>query len=393
MPRYNVMTETFQETAILGKPALFTSIRIDRNTVPHGYHLYEVRHDDDCRGDVVQIACNIAVNHWGSLITRDEIDLPFDGYLDIEPDDLNYSTGDCRSMVRFMAKYPPIERRYMNHNTIPFNGYESGGEFWRDKAVCYGIDEAIIICGNYIGLNLKREHSDDERQFCRGIFAAAYEATADRIDPAKLVYPYEFAIANDRGETPYFHKNREMNQKCARAIDTAISESCYKAFHYNLELAAMSVIGGHGFQRVNAVLAHQIQKNEYDGRYSQTNKSWAKHFRLSDKAFGFLDSHATLIEGFTNYARKLYAELGAQRFALPGQEEQGEVNQGFTIMRSIMVDANQGYVIAHNPDAYDSYVCWQFYIRDGKRHYNWGVYGDVQAAVNGYNARLFVAFN
>jgi len=110
MPKYNAMTEDFQEATILGKPALFTPVRIDRSTLPHGYHLYEVRHDDDCQGDAVQIARNIYVNHWGSLITRDEITL-LDGFLDIEPDDLNYSVGDCRSMGDFMAKYPLTERQ------------------------------------------------------------------------------------------------------------------------------------------------------------------------------------------------------------------------------------------------------------------------------------------
>lgn len=106
MPRFNAMEEDFEAVTILDKPALFTPIRIDRNTVPRGYHLYEVRHDDDCQGDAVQIARGIMVNHWGTLITRDVIKLPADGYLDIEPEDLNYSAGDCKSMKEFMAKYP-----------------------------------------------------------------------------------------------------------------------------------------------------------------------------------------------------------------------------------------------------------------------------------------------
>ena len=107
MPRYNAMTEDFQEATLLGKPALFTPIRIDRATVPQGYHLYEVRHDDECQGDAVQVAHNIYVNHWGSLIMQDELAMP-DGFLDIEPEDLNYSSGDCRSMGEFMAKHPPV---------------------------------------------------------------------------------------------------------------------------------------------------------------------------------------------------------------------------------------------------------------------------------------------
>ena len=106
MTRYDAMSTAFEEVTILDKPALFTPLRIGRNTIPVGYHLYEVRHDDDCQGDAVQIALGIAVNHWGSLITRDEIVLSPDGYLDIEPMGLNYCVGDCHSMEGFMEKYP-----------------------------------------------------------------------------------------------------------------------------------------------------------------------------------------------------------------------------------------------------------------------------------------------
>lgn len=104
------MVEDFEEVTVLDMPALFTPIRIDRGTIPDGYQLYEVRHDDDCQGDAVQIARSIVVNHWGSLITRDEIKLPTDGFLDIEPEDMNYSTGECRSMKAFMEKYPLNDR-------------------------------------------------------------------------------------------------------------------------------------------------------------------------------------------------------------------------------------------------------------------------------------------
>ena len=115
MARYNAMKEDFEEVTILNKPALFTSIRIDRSTIPRGYHLYEVRHDDDCQGDAVQIARGIMVNHWGTLITREEIKLPSDGYLDIEPEALNYDTGGCHNMKEFMEKYPPISKPPKSH--------------------------------------------------------------------------------------------------------------------------------------------------------------------------------------------------------------------------------------------------------------------------------------
>ena len=68
MARYNAMEETFTEVRVLGKPALFHDLRIDRSTVPKGLYLYEVRHDDEGWGDPVQIAKGIMVNHFGSII-------------------------------------------------------------------------------------------------------------------------------------------------------------------------------------------------------------------------------------------------------------------------------------------------------------------------------------
>ena len=284
----------------------------------------------------------------------------------------------------------------MEHNNKPFNGYDSGTDFWRDNAVRYGIDEATVISIQYIDTNLMRKHSDDERQFCRELFMAMYEATANRIVPAKIVYPYDFKTANDRFETSYYHKNRDFNQDCVNAIDEAISVGCYETNHCNTELAAMSVISLYGFERVNAVLAHKIQRHKSDNRYSDANKEWAEGFSLPENTHTFLSSHAILIEDFTTYTRKLYKDLGAERFALLGKEEHGEFEpvQGYEIIRSIMINDNNGYVLAHNPDAVSPYVCWKLSVSDdGERRYDWGIYGNWQYATDGYNARLFDEFN
>ena len=127
MARVNAMEEQFEEVEILGKPALFTPLRIERGTVPCGYHLYEVRHDDDCQGDAVQIARNIYVNHWGSLITLDEIDMPADGFLDIEPDDMNYGAGKCCTMREFMKQYP-AKSNYIDKCECYIHSLKKGGQ-------------------------------------------------------------------------------------------------------------------------------------------------------------------------------------------------------------------------------------------------------------------------
>lgn len=112
MARYNAMEEQFEEITVLDKPALFTSIRIDRNSVPKGLYLYEVRSDDDGCGDPVQIAKGIMVNHFGSIITREPIKLPPSGYLDIEPEkDWNFAGGDCRTVKAFQKMYPSVKKK------------------------------------------------------------------------------------------------------------------------------------------------------------------------------------------------------------------------------------------------------------------------------------------
>lgn len=112
MARYNAMGEQFEEITVLDKPALFTPIRIDRGSVPKGLYLYEVRHDDEGRGDPVQIAKGIMVNHFGSIITCEPIKLPPDGYLDIVPEkDWNFAGGDCRTVKEFQETYSPARKK------------------------------------------------------------------------------------------------------------------------------------------------------------------------------------------------------------------------------------------------------------------------------------------
>ena len=65
---FHAMTEPYEEITVCGKPALFTSIRIKRDTVPDGLYTYDVRHDDECRGIPCEIAPFVMVNHWGTII-------------------------------------------------------------------------------------------------------------------------------------------------------------------------------------------------------------------------------------------------------------------------------------------------------------------------------------
>ena len=61
---------------------------IKRDTVPDGLSAYDVRHDDECRGIPCEIAPFVMVNHWGTIILAEPLELPDDGrrYIDEETD-------------------------------------------------------------------------------------------------------------------------------------------------------------------------------------------------------------------------------------------------------------------------------------------------------------------
>jgi len=108
MGLFNAMKEEFEEITILGKPAILTSVRIDRCSVPRGYHKYELCNDKVFKDTPIEIARCVTFNHWGTIITRDEIKLPPDGTLYAPQDALVFDTGDSGSMKEFMTAYPPI---------------------------------------------------------------------------------------------------------------------------------------------------------------------------------------------------------------------------------------------------------------------------------------------
>ena len=63
----------YEQVTVTGHTALYTNERIKRDTVPDGWYLYEVRHDDECQGIPCEIAKGILVNFWGSLLMHDEL--------------------------------------------------------------------------------------------------------------------------------------------------------------------------------------------------------------------------------------------------------------------------------------------------------------------------------
>ena len=106
-------TPTYQTAEILGQPAIFTDLRIEHKSVPDGYHLYEIRHTDDDWGEPCQLARNIMVNYYGTIITNTPIQLPPDGMLDFDSEQFLYTDEEWNTLEKFMETYPAEKKDMM----------------------------------------------------------------------------------------------------------------------------------------------------------------------------------------------------------------------------------------------------------------------------------------
>lgn len=87
----DIANERFEKILLYKRPVLFTPMRIKSDAVPEDLYKYELRHDDECTGEIVQIAHGVFVNHWGTILSDHQLRLGPSGYRDIdESKDIRY---------------------------------------------------------------------------------------------------------------------------------------------------------------------------------------------------------------------------------------------------------------------------------------------------------------
>lgn len=104
MRQGNARNISYEMVRFQGSTALFTSLRVDRASVPEEIHQYEIREEG---GDPCQLARRIAVDHYGTLLTSDPIQLPADEYLSFTPNELVYMEVKVARLEYFQQLYPP----------------------------------------------------------------------------------------------------------------------------------------------------------------------------------------------------------------------------------------------------------------------------------------------
>ena len=79
--RVNARKEEYEHIELFGKPALFTSDRIQTDSVPDGWYCYDLRGSDDDPGEPVTIEPYVEINYAGSVLTHEKINIPGEGFL------------------------------------------------------------------------------------------------------------------------------------------------------------------------------------------------------------------------------------------------------------------------------------------------------------------------
>lgn len=71
--RYDANQVRYMKVRVKGTDALFCEVRIEKETIPEGLHMYQVRHDEEDWTEPVQIKNYILVNFLGTLVTKEPL--------------------------------------------------------------------------------------------------------------------------------------------------------------------------------------------------------------------------------------------------------------------------------------------------------------------------------
>lgn len=115
----NMLSDKFDLVVIFDKPVLFTCERLNRNIPIDGVNYYDIRHDDECRGDMAQLKDRVMVNHWGTVISKEKFEPREVGGkiftaaegVDMDESDYNY-LGETLSVSEYLEKYDELVREY-----------------------------------------------------------------------------------------------------------------------------------------------------------------------------------------------------------------------------------------------------------------------------------------
>lgn len=107
-PTINAMTERLETIEILGIPGLFSTLPIDRDSIPTGMYAYDMQTSAEDWSHPSCLAISITEQHYGTVITASPITLPENGSLNLTGEDFCLCT-PCEGLT--VAEF---ERKYLS---------------------------------------------------------------------------------------------------------------------------------------------------------------------------------------------------------------------------------------------------------------------------------------
>ena len=141
---------------------------------------------------------------------------------------------------------------------------------------------------------------------------AAVEKQAQiRCSTKTPIYLKSIEYAVNHNEYESFRKSLEESRNCIHEITEKIHENYSdNILHTGYET---QIVDNYGLARVKYVLATIIQNNDWDERYSRTNKAWAKTIPIaedeSERKRIYTSVHSGLLDLFTHHIRQIEKEL------------------------------------------------------------------------------------
>lgn len=129
------------------------------------------------------------------------------------------------------------------------------------------------------------------------------------------LYKDDMMTAKENGEMADWRMSFKENCNCAKAIDKALNEN-YADNRLDTDKALDTVLAEYSAERVTHVLAAQVVNHDWDGRYHNDVKAWAKEQTkelsaefMEDSRDYYLNAHPILIDGLASKVMQREKEL------------------------------------------------------------------------------------
>ena len=123
--------QEYQEIELFDKPGLFSNGRIAREELPDGLFCYDLRGSDDDPGDPICVEERVIVNHAGSVILTEPLELPEGQLFFTDEEGLNF-TGGITTLSQFLQeskkdrRTEEVEAESISYAVCQYFGIETG---------------------------------------------------------------------------------------------------------------------------------------------------------------------------------------------------------------------------------------------------------------------------